>query len=659
MSVCCCGGDASSTKAPSNNSNTAPNSQSMNDRGGTKEDDTKAVAWWRQRDGPLSEKTNNLQSGQPSSDLQKPYQMGRDMTPVTPQDGDILSQSHQNQPKKSNKNTPQTQNNMEVFHPQLHDPSSNGGMSSLGQQSEQLRVVSKPTLSSPDNHTAHEDENINKKGKLSFSMDDVKPTTRSYSTSTKKQLAPGFRIPRSKTGVPDHLSDVGSDVDSVTKERYILACQMLKATLIEKKTHLIPMEREYILSLLGDENQNDINNLGADDDDDDNYASSVISMDRVSAIESVTQTLKEDPLFQQEEVGLEVEAAPTPRTAAAIASTAEAPELNERIEVSARPRATDDTKKPKNRKIPKALTRACNPNDLKDLDMEDEPEPVLIVAEEGNISDGEGPFKSQAATTRSLPTASHDDGSDEDGWKAHRPDQNLPVQILGIEDVRVEPRVLTLSMMEALRGFLPFKISQSNYWLKFSLSRDGHSLSTLMNSIRATTYTIIAVETDKGDIFGSFCGSRWCPGKQWYGSGEAFLWRNKHSRLPSPGDSKGKSEMEVYPFSGFDQLVQYCTARTIAIGGGDWINVDSPYSEPSGIGLMIDGDLAGGETNSCATFANPRLSKHASSISNEFRIRNLEVWSLTKSASEADAEKQELHEFFVEQTSRDTRRQEV
>ena len=88
-----------------------------------------------------------------------------------------------------------------------------------------------------------------------------------------------------------------------------------------------------------------------------------------SAIESVTQTLKEDPLFQQEEVGLEVDAAPTPRTAAAIASTAEAPELNECIEVSARPRATDDTKKPKNRKISKALTRACNPNDLKDLDL--------------------------------------------------------------------------------------------------------------------------------------------------------------------------------------------------------------------------------------------------------------------------------------------------
>jgi hypothetical protein len=108
--------------------------------------------------------------------------------------------------------------------------------------------------------------------------------------------------------------------------------------------------------------------------------------------------------------------------------------------------------------------------------------------------------------------------------------------------------------------------------------------------------------------------------------------------------------MEVYPYTGKDDLIQYCTKKTIAVGGGDWSHGDrSPYpGEPTGIGFLVDGDLLGGETNACATFANPRLGSRLKE-SNEFDIRALEVWTVTPCSSIEEAERLEMHRLFVEE----------
>ena len=201
--------------------------------------------------------------------------------------------------------------------------------------------------------------------------------------------------------------------------------------------------------------------------------------------------------------------------------------------------------------------------------------------------------------------------------------------------------LLRLSRREALRGFLPFGVSEENFWLKFVLHQHGTSLLSLLDRIRASRHTLICVETDDGSIFGSFTSSPWrirSTDEGWYGTGEAFLFRFEGGKL------------EVYPFTGSDDLVQYCTEQMIAIGGGDWHGHEdedvSPYGkkEPNGIGIMIDADLGGGESNSCATFANPKLS-----LQNEFRILRLEVWTLTPCMSIQQAERLELHKLFVEQ----------
>lgn len=227
----------------------------------------------------------------------------------------------------------------------------------------------------------------------------------------------------------------------------------------------------------------------------------------------------------------------------------------------------------------------------------------------------------------------------------------FPFYILG-QSSETRPNVLTPDILEALRGFLPFVVSEDNFYLKYSLIRDGASLTTLLHSCRASKFTIIGVETMDGEVFGSFTGSPWRSSrrKEWYGTGESFLWRLKQSRnaSSSPGHSE-LHQMEVYPYTGMDDQIQCCTDTFLAIGGGDWRHQDCPYAnEPRGIGLLLDNNLETGETNSSATFCNPRLC-HRTKLQNTFEIANVEVWTLTPCVSLEEANKLELHKLFVEE----------
>jgi len=234
-----------------------------------------------------------------------------------------------------------------------------------------------------------------------------------------------------------------------------------------------------------------------------------------------------------------------------------------------------------------------------------------------------------------------------DGWSLQDP-TGYPFSILGTEGCERSPRVFTPSMMETLRGFMPMKLANHNFWLRFSLARDGSSFGKLLSSVRASTFTVIGVETNYGEVFGCFTASPWRMGSTWYGSKEAFLWRLKDKRYTSPKNARKSNferQMELYHCTDNDNFIQYCTAETIAVGGGEWQYNSCPYKDSNqGIGLVIDGDLAGGETNSCATFANPKLARHAT-VSSEFSISNLEVWSLTPFGHIERAFEKELREF--------------
>lgn len=194
--------------------------------------------------------------------------------------------------------------------------------------------------------------------------------------------------------------------------------------------------------------------------------------------------------------------------------------------------------------------------------------------------------------------------------------------------------------MEALRGYLPNQ--DYNYWLKFGTATDAQvSMSSLLAKIRVSFDTIICIQTMNGSVFGSFTRSPWRLRKHWYGdlNDGSFLFRCLEGK------------MQVYPNTGNGNHVQYCTPHVLAVGGGDWQKNSDEFpfyagEESQGIGLLIDGDLSGGESNSCSTFANPRLFQGVNG--NEFTVDKMEVWTLTPCGDIKQAERREFCQSFAD-----------
>lgn len=249
-----------------------------------------------------------------------------------------------------------------------------------------------------------------------------------------------------------------------------------------------------------------------------------------------------------------------------------------------------------------------------------------------------------------------------------------------VNDKSARPHVLSPPLMESLLNFVPESLVDNNFWLKYSLIRDGASLSTLKRYVRAAEHTIIAIESTQGNVFGSFTSSHWKTQPNYYGSGEAFLWKMRRSRN-TPCHSLVdqavlESEIDVYPFSGLNTYIQLCISDKIAIGGGkldtsgaerhgDEIAPDtySLHHEDLdyGFGLSFGEYLDRGTSNPCATFRNPGLSAtydpndlHGlrKSHSDAFEIANLEVWAFTPCHNVKEAQKLELSKFYIHESTK-------
>mmetsp|Transcript_1813 Transcript_1813/g.3222 ORF Transcript_1813/g.3222 Transcript_1813/m.3222 type:complete len:596 (-) Transcript_1813:1785-3572(-) len=252
-------------------------------------------------------------------------------------------------------------------------------------------------------------------------------------------------------------------------------------------------------------------------------------------------------------------------------------------------------------------------------------------------------------------------------------DDRALFKILGTsaDDVTARPHVLSPPLMDSLYTFLPDTLANENLWLQFSLVRDGASLEILKKYVRAARCTILAIETTAGDVFGAFTSSPWRTSHGYFGTGEAFLWRMRHSRL-SPCHSlleqaQLESEVDIYPYSGLNNFVQLCSKSKLAIGGGEIktskhghhqaalpvlshpFRVSLDKGQNYGFGLAISDDLLRGTSSPCATFRNPCLCNHASQ-GEVFEISNLEVWTFTSGESVDQAEKLQMSTFFAQES---------
>jgi hypothetical protein len=263
---------------------------------------------------------------------------------------------------------------------------------------------------------------------------------------------------------------------------------------------------------------------------------------------------------------------------------------------------------------------------------------------------------------------SFEEGDRPDAWKVLKDEYavgygafgTLPFRILGThaDDERAKPHVLSPPLMESLQQFFPYVVSEDNFWLKYSLVRDGASMHTLLSYIRGARYTILALETADGEVFGSFTSQPWRKSWNYFGTGESFLWRMRQSRNSQChsiiDQAHLESELDVYPWTGENNCVQLCTHDKIAVGGGTVASEKKDETHPDdetfsyGFGLAIERELLHGTSSHCATFSSPPLSLSHQDGS-PFEIVNIEMWTMTPCETLEDAEKLELGLLFLAQ----------
>ncbi|KAL9180476.1 hypothetical protein ACHAXT_010929 [Thalassiosira profunda] len=226
----------------------------------------------------------------------------------------------------------------------------------------------------------------------------------------------------------------------------------------------------------------------------------------------------------------------------------------------------------------------------------------------------------------------------------------VPFFIIGTK--RSDVSVLTPPLMDALQDHFPSSITGFNYWMKFSLTRDGASLEALESKAGYAKHTILAIETLDGHVFGCYMGRAWEWSSRYAADGTSFLWRLKSPRsfdsLSVDDESsveeraKAEEDIEVYNWTGKNYLCQLLAHDKLAVGGG---SVDKGSD---GFGFVINEQLERGSSCPCETYGNPCLVPGTEG--GQFEVANIEVWALTPFCFEADAERSERNVRLREQS---------
>lgn len=295
----------------------------------------------------------------------------------------------------------------------------------------------------------------------------------------------------------------------------------------------------------------------------------------------------------------------------------------------------------------------------------------LLRYESSNATNGKSVAVEEPDDDTSWDMNSVEDGKRFDSWNVLKDEYvngyggggTLDFLILGTDgdDESAQPHVLSPPLMESLQAFFPYSLTGQNYYLKYSMVRDGSSLHSFLKRARGVQHGVLAIETLDGEVFGAFTGQAWRKNWNYFGSGESFLWRMRRSRLEKTHDileqAQLESEIDVFPCTGENQLIQLCTHDRVALGGGTpsekktdddvMVQDGAELQEHNwGFGLAISNDFMTGTSSPCVTFGSPSLSKVAKNGA-IFEIANIELWALTPCFTVEQAEKLELGKLFL------------
>lgn len=233
-------------------------------------------------------------------------------------------------------------------------------------------------------------------------------------------------------------------------------------------------------------------------------------------------------------------------------------------------------------------------------------------------------------------------------------------QILGASANDKTAHVLSPPLMESLMNFVPESLSEENWWLKYSLVTDGASLETFRNQAKSSQYTLIAIQTTNGEVFGSFNTSPWQVEHGYFGSGESFVWKMRYNRFQPCSSlyeqAHMESEVDIYPSSGMNSSFQLFNDHFLGVGSGEIENDKAEFSEQIftheqklglGFAIALHKDFQQGTSSPSATYCNPMLTSGRDGF---FEVYNLEVWTFTPCTKVEMAEKLEMKKQFLHES---------
>ena len=419
---------------------------------------------------------------------------------------------------------------------------------------------------------------------------------------------------------------------------------------LDRSSNLTRSEREYLENLLQSEDLNSIRQASVrladkdifppakeDDEDEDDklsIASPPIINQRDSDIQQQLFRLHQETTMKPSEMLRRMSFSEQQRRARHFAGEGSSSDINSRIEENS---------------IVAGRTRTSQSSWAIGDDEEDE---STIQTKPPPVSPRKwNPFKDVnswiGAKKRFRSHGDENDEMDEDD------DPDSPFLILGIStnDTSCHPHVLSPPLMEGLQAFMAESLQENNFWLKYSLVRDGPGLPKLLRQCRASKHTILAIETLDGHVFGSFTSEPWrSRDSSFYGHVDSFVWRMRRSRNENCQSIVEKammeSKIEVFPFTYRNQKVQACNEEYLALGEGQLQDMDDLDGAHFGNAIRLDKSLSTGSTSTSETFGSPCLID-PDQMGMEFQVANVEVWTMTSCTTVAGAERTEMKSLFM------------
>ncbi|KAH9471384.1 hypothetical protein MJO29_002821 [Puccinia striiformis f. sp. tritici] len=200
-----------------------------------------------------------------------------------------------------------------------------------------------------------------------------------------------------------------------------------------------------------------------------------------------------------------------------------------------------------------------------------------------------------------------------------------PITFIGMNSEE-STLIIDEELAEGIRLHLPSRLKIPSKWkLVYSIEEHGTSIETLYqrmhqissptNSSNSTAGCILVIKDGNGNRFGGFVNEPFKPSKEYYGTGECFLWK---AVMFEPDDFRIGVTVKVFLWTGVNDYMILSDHDLLSIGGGD-----------GKFGLWIDSNLDKGASSNCPAFNNEILCDNLSNRDGTFEVIGLECWTVS------------------------------